>query len=399
MKAMAEQVAKKIESEYYDPAMRGLNWKALLADAKQKIDAANEPGAMLVAVSGMVEKLKDSHTVFLPPRRTKTAYYGFDIKMYGDEPRISKVKKDSPAQKAGLQPGDRVLKFNGYAVTRETLLPLMMFFRVLSPTTASELVLARGDGAPETLRINADIRVAPEYRDVSEPTYLIQEMIREAETNARENPFLYSEKDDIGYLALPTFEASPTIMKELASKISHSKVVIVDLRDNPGGDLRSLVAMAGMFQQGAGVLGKFVGRKKTEELRVKPLGPKLAAPLVILVDSDTGSAAEIFARYFQQQGRAIVIGDQTSGSVMVAQMFPGQVGTDLSAVLFAEEISVGRMVMANDEELEHKGVTPDRKCIPAAQEMRAGKDVCLAMAYEAARERAGIKAATANSGK
>lgn len=397
MKAILDQVSNKVQKEYYDPTMHGLNWPELVSKARQKIDAADDPGAMLAAIYGVLEKLNDSHTIFLPPRRTRYAKFGFEAKVYGDEARISKVKKKSPAEKAGLEPGDRILKLNGYEPTRASLDPLLLYYHVLLPVAEFQLVVQRGDEPPRTVRIPGEIHDSPAYQEAWR-TELINDAIREEETDAKENPFKYSMQDGVGYIALPHFESSVDLLKDLLKKVEHSKAIIVDLRGNPGGSLQTTATFAGMFERQPTVLGDFVGRKKTEPIKVKPMSPNLTVPMYILVDSESGSAAEIFARQFQREGRAVVIGDQSSGSVMVAEMFPGHIGTELSAILFGMEITVGRMVLPGGEELEHKGVTPDRRCIPTPQDLRSETDVCRALAFQLATQSAGTSASAAGGG-
>src|SRR5262245_30959462 len=67
MKSMAKTVADEIEKRYYDANLKGLDWKVQLEEAKQKIDRAKNVSEMLTAIYVMVDKLKDSHTHFLPP--------------------------------------------------------------------------------------------------------------------------------------------------------------------------------------------------------------------------------------------------------------------------------------------------------------------------------------------
>jgi predicted metalloprotease with PDZ domain len=69
---------------------------------------------MITAIFVLVEKLQDSHTKFLPPGRVNRPLFGFSAQPYGDEIRISAVKKNGAAAEAGLQPGDRLMSVNGF---------------------------------------------------------------------------------------------------------------------------------------------------------------------------------------------------------------------------------------------------------------------------------------------
>lgn len=137
--------------------------------------------------------------------------------------------------------------------------------------------------------------------------------------------------------------------------------------------------LAGYFEDEPTILAEVEQRKKTEELKIKPERPTLRMPLFILVDSETASAGEMFARHFQRTGRAKVIGDTTSGRVNEARYFPHNSGFDV-IVPYAVEVAVGRVVLPGGEELEGRGVTPDQPCIPTADDQVAGRDPCLDLA-------------------
>jgi hypothetical protein len=92
MKSIAKTVSDEIEKRYYDPNLKGLNWKGLLEETKQKIDNAKNVPEMLTAIYVMVDKLKDSHTHFLPPSVNVKLKYGFEAKPIGDDIRIYRVR-------------------------------------------------------------------------------------------------------------------------------------------------------------------------------------------------------------------------------------------------------------------------------------------------------------------
>ncbi|PYY01310.1 MAG: hypothetical protein DMG64_14680, partial [Acidobacteria bacterium] len=84
-------------------------------------------------------------------------------------------------------------------------------------------------------------------------------------------------------------------------------------------------------------------------------------------------------RYFQLKHKATVIGDQTAGRVVSSRFFHEQLGTD-RVVPFGVQISVGKILFPNNEDLEAKGVTPDQKCLPTAEDLREERDTCYSMA-------------------
>ena len=108
MRSIAQGVHDIVKKNYYDPALKGIDWDKELQDTQQRIDASNTPGEMLGAIYAMVRKIDDSHTNFLPPWQTLEPRFGFQCKPYGDTVRIYRVKEKGPADKAGLKVGDTV---------------------------------------------------------------------------------------------------------------------------------------------------------------------------------------------------------------------------------------------------------------------------------------------------
>jgi C-terminal processing protease CtpA/Prc len=143
-------------------------------------------------------------------------------------------------------------------------------------------------------------------------------------------------------------------------------------------------------------MAKQVGRDKTESLNVKPRPPRIAAPLYIMLDDESASASEMFARDMQIRKKAVVIGDNSSGRVNRAQIFWEKVGAQ-DIVAFGVEIAVSKVVMADGEELEGHGVKPDQFCIPSAKDLHDEKDTCLDRALELARAAAHPSQATSGN--
>jgi len=101
--------------------------------------------------------------------------------------------------------------------------------------------------------------------------------------------------------------------------------------------------------------------------------------LIVLVDSESASAAEILARVMQLEKRATVIGDQTSGSVMESRQYPRALGTD-SVVFCGTSITEADVIMSDGKSLEHVGVTPDELLLPTGEDLAAKRDPVLAHA-------------------
>lgn len=137
--------------------------------------------------------------------------------------------------------------------------------------------------------------------------------------------------------------------------------------------------MGGIFEDDVKIADR-VGRKEMKPEVAKGRGGKaFTGKLLILVDSQSASAAELFARIVQLQKRGIVIGDRSSGSVMEAKHYEHHVGTE-TIVPFGISITESDLRMSDGKSLEHSGVTPDEVVLPTAQDMATDRDPALSRA-------------------
>src|SRR6185437_16480830 len=109
--------------------------------AEESIKKASTLNEILGIIAAAVMDLKDSHTYFVPPRRTTRVEHGWEMRMIGDKAFIVAVQPGSDAEKKGLQPGDRVIGVEGVAVTRENLPNLQYIFYRLAPRPAMNLLI------------------------------------------------------------------------------------------------------------------------------------------------------------------------------------------------------------------------------------------------------------------
>ena len=377
MQRILKEVSETVEKNYYDPKMNGVDWKASTEIARQRIDNADHTGEMVAAITGLLARLNDSHTVFIPPGRTEHALFGFDAKPFGDEVRVYDVMAKGPADLAGLQVGDRILVVNEFRATRNNIDIMMRYFRFLNPNHTLQLTISRNGAKDQVLTIEATLQ-SEFSRDFS---HLYDTYARERK---KEHEPLSKDYDSgILYLRFPSFMTTPHDAGALISKAKNARAVILDLRENGGGRVETLEEIAGYFFDDRGKLADFIGRDKTVPVEIKSRSPNIRAALFVLVDSHSASASEMLARYVQVRHRGKIVGDRTSARVNAARVFPGVVGSVYS-VFYATEIAVARAVMADGEGLEGKGVQPDELCVPTTDDLRSGKDPCLNRALELA---------------
>jgi len=389
IKMVLNVVSKEVAKNFYDADLKGLDWKALTDQAQQKIDKAQSVTDMMRAIFILVEKLRDSHTRFLPPGRNTSYRFGFNAKPIGDEIRVYEVKEKGAAEAAGIKVGDRILAVNTFRADR-SLYDLMMWdFKVVCNAPFLELKIQTDEETPRTVHLEAKKKVEPVVLDFRGDRGDIWDLIREL---GSDQPLWHyrSFKDGIGYVQIRAFEyESEDFFVGLIDKAEAKRAVVLDLRSNGGGYEDTLKAFAGNFETEQVVMGDVKGRKKDEPLVIKPRRPHYDMPMYILIDSETGSAAEMFARHFQLRKRSVIIGDRSSGRVTRSIYYPEKIGTD-QIVPFGVQVDMGRIVFPDGGELEKNGVTPDVSCLPSGKEMREGQDVCLWKAVAMAREKLGL---------
>jgi carboxyl-terminal processing protease len=385
MRDVLSTVSQDIQKNFYDPKLKGLDWKALTEQARQRIDDAKSINEMITAIFVLANKTDDSHTQFLPPGRVFRPLFGFAAKPFGDEIRVYAVKSKGPAEITGLRPGDVLLSVNGYRAERSTFDLMMLDFRVLRPKAELVISYARGNDPPQTVHLQAKINKGVFSQDLN--TTVWRYLVEWDDDGGYSHGQLFD--DDIAYLQIPVFDREELPSPHRLERTP--RALILDLRGNPGGIQIAVLEMAGHFEPVATSMGEMITRKKIEPLKIKPQKPNFATvPVVVLIDSESSSAAEMLARHLQVSRKATVIGDHSAGRVNASLFFAEGVGTD-RIVPFGVQISVGKIVLANGDELEKRGVTPDVPCLPSGDDLRSGRDPCLLQALSLVRKAAGLR--------
>jgi C-terminal processing protease CtpA/Prc len=245
----------------------------------------------------------------------------------------------------------------------------------------------RGNGPVTKLTLEAEMKNRPIVTDMTQ-SINIWEFLREWDTSRVAARYQMYD-GGIGYLQLEDFMASEALYKSLVKKVEGGKAVIVDLRGNPGGAVDYLQKFAAFFEPERRVMFNIVTRKKTEAVEIKPQKTVLNGPMFILIDSQSSSAAELFARYFQLRKRAVVIGDDSSGRVTVARFFGHTAGQDTVA-FYGVQVAIGRAKFEDGSELEKSPVKPDRRCLPTSDDLANDRDPCRSLAILLARQALGL---------
>jgi carboxyl-terminal processing protease len=395
-----EVISSDIEKNFYDSNLKGLDWKSLVADTDRKIEAAQSVSAMYTAIFGLINKLDDSHTALLPPGRAVEIKFGFNAKPFGEKVLVYELTKKGPAEIAGLQLGDELLLMNGFKVNRQSYQKIVYYLRMIRPANELEIVYRRGNGELQKLRWETQVENKPLMVDVTEFANMWK-YIRESENRDQEYRPQWRKFDEVGYIKLKEFIENERDQGEnLLRRLDNPKALVVDLRGNGGGAQNGLLDFSGFLEPAPVTMCEVSGRRRTEQLKIKPYSPQFPIPMVILIDSESASASEMFARHFQREKRAVVVGDTSEGAVNEALFFDHKLGADI-VVFYGIEVAVGKVVFPDGEVLEKKGVTPDQMCLPTTSDLQDGKDPCLDKAVLLAHDLAknGVDGKVTTSGK
>jgi C-terminal processing protease CtpA/Prc len=381
---MLKVIKNEIKKNYYDPTFRGIDLDARFKVADEKVDAAKSLGQVFGIVAQVLLDFEDSHLFFLPPQRSDTIDYGWQMQMIGDKCYVSAVKPGSDAEAKGLKPGDQVKVVDSFAPTRENLWKLKYLYYTLRPQPGMRVIVQSPNGLDRQLDVMAKVKHGKQRLDLtgSSGDNDIWDLIRESENDDRLRRHRYYEMgDDAMIWKMPQFDLDERGVDDMMGKAKKRKALILDLRGNPGGAETTLKNLLGYFVDADLKVGDIKRRKETKPLMVKPRGGGFKGKLVVLIDGESGSSAEVFARMIQMEKAGTVIGDRSAGAVMRSKGYNFQIGAE-TVIFYGASITDANLIMTDGQSLERAGVNPDELLLPMATDLAARRDPVLARAAE-----------------
>ena len=376
-KDMLNAVRNEIKNKYYDPTFRGLDLEARFRIAEEKLDKAVTLGQAFGIIAQAVLELNDSHTTFYPPSRSATVEYGWRMQMIGKKCFITAVKSKSDAEKQGLKIGDEILSIEGFRPNRREMWKINYYYNALSPRSSLNLkVQSPDDKAPRELNIASKISQKKAILN-------IEDLIRDFEINGRSSvEHRFVKVGNTTVWKMPTFSIDPNSIDGIMNgRISQSANLILDLRGNGGGYVATLEQLAGYFVDKDTKIADLKGRKEMKPLMAKSKGKNVfKGKLTVLVDANSGSASEIFARFVQIEQRGVVIGDQSAGAVMQSRGVAMEMGVE-SIVPYGMNMTNADVIMTDGKSLEHLGVTPQLEILLTGADITAQRDTVLANTF------------------
>jgi len=306
------------------------------------VEQVDDRKLLASAIRGMLGGL-DPHSSYLDPEEYRNLQVGttgefgglgIEVGMEDGFVKVIAPIDDTPAQRAGMQAGDMIVRIDGKPIKGMSLSEAVKLMRG-KPGSKIELTVVReGEGSPLTVNIErAVIKVASVKSRTLEPGF--------------------------GYLRISNFQARTTedLLKAVAELKQENKGalkgVVLDLRNNPGGVLNAAVGVSDAFlDQGLIVYTK--GRIDDSKLEFKA-GPDDildGAPMIVLVNGGSASASEIVAGALQDQARALIMGGATFGKGSVQTIVPIDERTAL-------KLTTARYYTPSGRSIQAQGIVPD----------------------------------------
>lgn len=378
MVTMLKNIKNAIKKDYYDPNYHGIDLEARFDQAEKRLKEVDTVGQSLAVISQALMDFKDSHLYFYPPSTNISVEYGWRVGTFDDSVYITHVKSKSDAEAKGVKVGDLVLGIEGFRPNKKELSKVLQFYNILSKRTKLRLtLLSPGSEQPRDLTIESEIDKDPKYFTKENFALLLD---TSGKTVIDYNYF--KRVGNVMIWKMPSFSMAPSFIDTFVGKVMNSPNLILDLRGNGGGLVVSLERLAEYMFDKDLTIATLKGREEMKPSVSKTKGVSgYKGKLVVLIDADSGSASEIFARLVQLQKRGVVVGDVSAGAVMQARSYITATGAN-DEVFYGASITNADVIMSDGKSLEHVGVIPDELVIPTGMDLAKQRDPALSKALK-----------------
>jgi len=347
-----------------------LFWEAWRVLEEKFVDPAKIDYQKMIygAISGMVNSLKDPYTVFMPPEDAKIFKedvsgefqgVGMEIGMRKGELTIIAPLEGTPAQRAGLRAGDKIVKIDDTYTGELTTDEAVKLIRGPKGTEVTLTIFREGWSQGKEFKIVRDVIVVPSIKwEIKRPV---------------------DGYPDIAYIKLYQFsEVSRAAFSQAAVEIlnSQAKKIILDLRNNPGGYLEVAQDIAGWFLEKGQIvtIEDFGGKQENKEYKAQGSSQLLSYPLVVLINQGSASGSEILAGALRDNRQILLIGEKSFGKGSVQTLEELKEGS--------LKVTVAKWLTPSGKTIESEGLEPDIKIEMTEEDYNEARDPQLDKAIE-----------------
>lgn len=297
-------------------------------------------------ISGLLHEL-DAHSSMLNEEsykemkvETKGEFGGLGIVIGQREGALTIISPidDTPAYKAGVKAGDIILKIDEKSTLNMSLSDAVGIMRGLKGTPISITIVRKTE--PKPLKID-----------------IIRDIIKIQSVYAK------TINDDILYLRVSSFmdtKVASELRKNIIKHKKKTKAIILDLRNNPGGQLGQAIDTVNLFvDKGVIVSQRGKDERDNEEFKATANSTVTDVPIVVLVNGGSASASEIVSGGLQDLKRAIIVGEDTFGKGSVQRIIP--INDDGSEAI---KLTIAKYYLPSGRTIQAKGIVPDIKVYP-----------------------------------
>lgn len=354
-----------IKDNYFDETYSGLDWDKIKKEYEPKVKNSKTDAELNIILKEMISRLNRSHFGIIPPevyiefqRKKEEAKQiskqqnaeeedfeeedasdedteelddslykygtGLELRLIEGKFVITKIDKNSAAEKAGLKTGYILDKVNGVSLSEfvTEIRRYMSDGKSIEKKLAFLLVDEILSGEKDSLVSLTIINRLDNLEEFTLKRKKIEGQYVKVLSNVPDYYFRFETKsidENIGYIKF-NFFVIPVIEKfcSALTKFKDKKAIIIDLRGNMGGSFGSIIGLAGLLTDKNFNLGTEISRSGQEVRIIEPHLKNFKGEIVILIDDLSYSAAEIFTAAFQENGRAKVIGEKSAGEALPA---------------------------------------------------------------------------------
>ena len=322
---------------------------------KDAVEEATDQELLEAAINGMLTSL-DPHSGYMPAKsfkdmqeQTKGEFggLGIEVTMEGGFVKVVSPIDDTPASKAGIQPGDFIVAIDSKPMIGMSLNDAVDKMRGLVDTEITIMIRRQGVDPFEVKLKRAVIRV---------------QSVR------------FRVEGDVGYVRISSFneQTQPGLdnaIKEVKAKLGDKlKGYVIDLRNNPGGLLDQAVSVTDTFLERGEIVSTRTRRlEETQRYNARPGDQTQGKPLVVLINDGSASASEIVAGALQDHGRAVILGTKSFGKGSVQTIVP--LGSNNESAM---RLTTARYYTPSGRSIQATGIEPDIEVKPASVQRAAG---------------------------